>query len=342
VPELSIVTSAVRALMELAVSKGASRRALAERSRIDPADLEDPDNRMPFNKYVALMRAAQELCNDPALALHFGEAVDVSEVSIAGAVGGVENIRDAMAQLNRYARLGVEVEGVGTGERFGLVRRAGELWIVDNRGNPNDFPELTESTFSRMVCSMRRFLGDAQAIKAVHVTHAEPAYRAEYERIFRVPVVFGSDKNGLRIDEALMSSYRIPPSSRYVTAIMKEHAETLLAKLDKSQSTRDRVESLLANLLPTGDAQMDTIADKLGLSRQTLLRMLKTEGVTFQQVLDELRHKTALRHLDGEKLSVKRTARLLGFSDSTALSRAFKRWTGASPRSRASRPEPPT
>jgi AraC-type DNA-binding domain-containing proteins len=339
VPELTIAASGLRALVQLAVSKGASRAALVERSRIDPADLENRDGRIAFSKYMALMRAAQELCDDRALALHFGEAVDVSEISIVGALGGTDNIGDAIAQLNRYGRVIVEVEGVGTGDRFSLVRRAGQLWLVDNRGNPNAFPELTESTFARMVSSTRRILGDVQMFKAVHVTHAEPAYLAEYERIFRVPVVFNSEQNGLQIDEALMLSYRLPALSQYTTAVLREHAETLLERLDSSRSTRDSVEKLLVDLLPTGDAQMDVIAGKLGLGRQALFRSLKAEGVTFHRVLDELRHKTALRYLNGEKLSVKRTARLLGFSDSTALSRAFKRWTGSSPRGYSSRGE---
>jgi Arabinose-binding domain of AraC transcription regulator, N-term len=90
--ELTVAASGVRALMELAVSKGASRRTLAERSGIDPAELADRDNRVPFSKYVALMKAGQALCSDPALALHFGEAVDMSEISIAHSVGGVTTI----------------------------------------------------------------------------------------------------------------------------------------------------------------------------------------------------------------------------------------------------------
>jgi AraC-like DNA-binding protein len=77
---------------------------------------------------------------------------------------------------------------------------------------------------------------------------------------------------------------------------------------------------------------MDKIASKLGLSRQTLLRKLKTEGVTFEKVLDELRQKLALHYLSGRKVSVNETAYLVGFSDPTAFSRAFKRWTGSSPR----------
>ncbi|HVT39934.1 MAG TPA: hypothetical protein VHE78_12865 [Gemmatimonadaceae bacterium] len=84
---------------------------------------------------------------------------------------------------------------------------------------------------------------------------------------FRVPVVFGSDKNGLQFDGAVLSNFRIPPSSRYVTRVLLDHAEALLQKLDSLQSARGRVESLLMPVLPTGDVSADTIAGKLGLSR---------------------------------------------------------------------------
>jgi AraC-like DNA-binding protein len=329
--ELTIAASGVRALLDFAASRGASRSVLAERSGINPAELADSDNRISFSKYVALMKAGQELCNDPALALHFGEAIDLSEISIP-VPSAITTIDDAFAQVNRYARLVVEVDGVGSGDRYQLRRTAGQLWVVDARRNANDFPELTESTLARMVCSTRRCFRDTPFFRAVHFTHAEPAYRAEYERIFRVPVVFGSDKNALQIDEALLSNYRIPPSSPYVSGVLRDHAETLLRRLESSDSSRRRVESLLVPALHNGDATVDVVAGKLGLSRYTLFRRLKAEGVTFQEVLDELRHQTALHYLSGEKASVKRTARLVGFSDATAFSRAFKRWTGRSPR----------
>jgi len=85
--ELTVAAGAVLALMEVAVSRGASSETLTERSSIDPSQLEDRDRRIPFARYVALMRAGQELCRDPALALHFGESVPVSEFSVAHMVG---------------------------------------------------------------------------------------------------------------------------------------------------------------------------------------------------------------------------------------------------------------
>ena len=317
--------------MELAVSKGASRQELAERSRIDPAELQDRDNRIPFARYMALMRAGKELCNDPALALHFGEAVDLSEMTIVGQFASASgSMADDIAQLNRYAPLTLGVDGGG--DRIQLARIDGQLWMIDARPNPNDFPELTESFFARAVCGMRRRLGETQFVKAVHVTHPEPAYRAEYDRIFQMPVVFESEKNALLLSDDFWPTARAVLPSRYVSDILSARADALLERLEKSKSTRGRVESLLTPMLHTGDASMDAIAGKLGLSRQTLFRKLKAEGVTFAKVLDELRHKMALHYLTEKKVSVNETAYLVGFSDPAAFSRAFKRWTGSSPR----------
>jgi AraC-like DNA-binding protein len=306
---------------------------LAERSHIGLEELQDQDNRIPFAKYVALMRAGKELCNDPALALHFGEAFDMAELSIVGLLGhACQTIAEAFAQLNRYERLIADVDGVAAGNRIMLSRSAGQLWLIDTRGDPNDFPELTESSFARMVCASRRMPGEKQFIRAVHVTHAAPAYRAEYDRVFQMPVVFESDKNALLMTDESWQTLKTPLPSRYVFGILSERAEALFKSLESSKSTRGRVESLLVPILHTGDASMETIAGKLAFSRQTIFRKLKAEGTTFQKVLDELRHKMALHYLSGKKVSVNQTAYLVGFSEPAAFSRAFKRWTGSSPR----------
>jgi AraC-like DNA-binding protein len=327
--ELTVAAGLARGLMELAVSKGASRTMLATRSGIAGKDIDDQDNRIPFANYVALMRAGKQLCNDPALALHFGETNDLSQISIVGLLGFASaTMADALMQLNRYGRLVVEFDGPR--DRFQISRRKDGLWIVDTRANPNDFPELTESTFARMICGPRQF-GVTQLAKMVHVTHSAPAYRAEYEHILGAPVAFDSGENAILIDEVWMN-HRIALQPRYVFGILSEHADALLKSLESSKSVRGRVESLLMPILHTGDVSMGMIAGRLGLSRQTLLRRLKAEGTTFEKVLDELRRQLALGYLGGKKVSVNETAYLVGFSEPAAFSRAFKRWTGTSPR----------
>jgi len=277
------------------------------------------------------MRAGRALSGDAALALHYGEAVDISEVSILGLIGQASaDMAEAFAQVNRFVPLIVETDNAGSGRRFGIVADAAGVWMVDNRRNPNAFPELTESAFAQLVCGQRRFGGDLPFLKAVHVTHAAPAHRAEYDRIFRVPVVFGSDRNGLLIEPAAANQGvdRLP---RYAFSLLTEHAEALLRTLERSKSVRGRVETLLIARLHTGADSMAAVAGRLGMSRQTLFRKLKAEGVTFGQVLDQLRYRMAADYLGARKVSINETAYLVGFSEPAAFSRAYKRWTGASP-----------
>ena len=181
-----------------------------------------------------------------------------------------------------------------------------------------------------MVCGTRRF-GDTPFVKHVCVTHADPGYRSEYERVLGAPVTFDSNRNAMQIDASWLT-HRIALEPRYVFGILSAHADALLKSLQESKTVRGRVESLLMPTLHTGDASMDAVATKLGLSRPTLFRKLKAEGISFEKVLDDLRHRMALEYLAGKKVSVNETAYLVGFSDPAAFSRAFKRWTGSSPR----------
>jgi AraC-like DNA-binding protein len=94
---------------------------------------------------------------------------------------------------------------------------------------------------------------------------------------------------------------------------------------------RSEVERRMEPMLATGAVRIDAVARALGCSRQTLYRRLKAEGITFAELLDDLRRRLALGFVREQGLSVKEAAWRLGFSDPAAFSRAFKRWTGTSP-----------
>ncbi len=326
----TVAAGFAKALLGLAVSKGASPQQLFKQSGINEEDLLDLEHHIPLENYLALMEAGKELCNEPALALQFGEMVSMPEMSIVYLIcRSAETVAKAYVQMNRYARLVID-----TGEATDLCvinRNEDGAWIELTSAIYIKYPQLTQSGLARAVTGAASLFGGRQLAKAVHVTHEEPAYRAEYDRIFKVPVFFGSDKNALLIDESFLS-FKLSPSSNYVFGILSEHADALLQRLESSKTIKGKVESLLLPILHTGDLGMPLIAKKMGISRQVLYRRLKAEGISYEKLLDELRHQLALDYLNAKKVSVKEAAYLVGFSDPGSFSRAFKRWTGSSPK----------
>jgi len=346
-PNPTIAAGYPKAFLEFAVSKGADRQTLIERSHICPDDLQNQDNRIPLANYLALLKAGIELCDNPALSLLFGEAVKLQDISLIGLIGvAFDNVESMRRQVNRYAPLTLDADDGGTADAAEFARENGEAWLKSTSEIYKANPLLTEAAFARSVCDARALQASLSASmpglakltfpKAIRFTHQEPSYRAEYDRIFGVPLFFGSDMNALLVDEAILN-LKLPRTNPYLAEVMSARAEELLKSLEKSKTMRGRVESLLIPILHTGEASMDMISVKLGFSRQTLFRQLKAEGVTFEEVLDELRQGLALHYLGEKKVPVNETAYLLGFSEPAAFSRAFKRWTGSSPRTYASR-----
>ena len=337
--EPTVAASWPKALVDFAVARGADRETLMQRACIQPHDLTDPTGRIPLLRYVALMEAGIELCSEPALALKFGEQVPMEDLSIVPLVVlNGENVEDLRAKTNRYTPLIVDDGEDGSAESHEFVHRGGKVWIKLASAVYARHPVVTEAAVARTICGVRNLLKSFGARasmlrfpEAIHFTYPEPAHRKEYDLLFGVPLVFDSDMNAIEINPVLLSM-PMPKPYAAAAALATEKAEQLLARLENSTPTRACVENALLRTLESGDVRMEAIARQLALSRATLFRRLKAEGATFEEVLETVRHKRALQLLNEEKYAVRQTAHLLGFSDPAAFSRAFKRWTGVSPK----------
>lgn len=327
--EPSVAAGLMQALFDFAVIKGADPAALAGASGFGPDEQAAADDRVAYDKYVLLTRAAKRLSGDDALALHFGEEVEMSAFSVVGLLGPPPgSAREVIDYFNRYIRLLIEVPGQPP-KRLELARRGPGLWLVDTRPRPNDFPELTESMFARMVAAARR-MGIREPIERLDVTHPKPAYHGEYDRLFRVPVRFESGWNAVQLGDELVRLLPEGVQPTYAHRLAVAHAETLLNELDDRRSWKGRVAEAIAASLGSGGTTVEGIARAFGLSRQTLYRRLKLEGVTFEDLIDEVRAGLARSQLELGK-SVADVAHQLGYSDRAAFSKAFKRWTGTTP-----------
>ncbi len=332
----------VRSLLALAVKRGADAQQLLTAAQIDPRLTETPDARVPFERFKALMAEAKAACREPALALHFGAAAPFAELSIVGLIAhAARTMGEAFEQTNRYARLVIEVDGHEAGARFAIVKRADGVWIEDRRRNPNAFPELTESTWVRFIHDRKRAFPDREPyVLEVHMTHAEPAHVAAYREFFGMPLVFGAAWNALRIRESWLEE---PTGSedRYVFGVFNAHADELMKSLAEAKTIRGQIEAALIPVLHAGEATMESVSQRLGYSRSTLHRRLKQDGESFELILDDLRRRMAIDYLDSRKVSVNEAAYLTGFSEPSAFSRAFRRWTGTSPGRYRKASEPP-
>jgi len=133
-----------------------------------------------------------------------------------------------------------------------------------------------------------------------------------------------------------MGAFAPPPADASPFAsFISGLAGALVSAIERQSPFRREVEERLAAMLEAGDVRIDRVAADMGLSRQTLYRRLKDEGITFEELLDKLRHRLALRYLREDRMSVKAASYRLGFSEPAAFSRAFKRWTGQPPRAMA-------
>lgn len=330
--EPTVSAAYAKALFELAVDKGADRAALSYQTKLEAKAFANPHARLPFSQFKTLMRAGQSLSGDPALALYFGTNINFDELSIVGLIcRAAPTMEAAFQEMNRYGRLIVEVEGVTQEDRFKIVRRDGRVWIDDTRLNPNDFPELTESTLGRFICGIGHFFPDRAFFRSAQVTHNAPEHAPLYEALLGVPVTFGRPRNSMEVSEKWLA-YKINPRRNYVFGMLSEQANAMMVDLEASKSIRSKVERVLIPILHTGEVGMDTVATAFGQSPKALYRSLREEGFIYKDVLDDLRKRLALNYISGRKVSVTETAYLVGFSDPSAFSRAFKRWTGHSPK----------
>ncbi len=320
----------VAGLLAFCAKLGVQPEFLCDASDIKIAELENPDARVALSAYIDLMRIAIDATNRPALALEYGEATAMSELSIVGLLmEASETIGDAYIQMRRYGRLAIESAGPTAEPRFELVRQEGRLFLVDEQQLSQKYPELTEGAFSWLACGPRRYMERSPVI-AAHVTWSKPDHWRDYERILACPVYFESKWNALEMEPDSLS-WPVRQNPKYVFGILIDRAEDLLGELEIPGQISRELKNLLTAVLHEGGVTADIAAQRMGMSRQTLFRRLNDEGTDFTTILAMLRQDLAKKYLKGSKASLNEVAYLVGFSDAASFTRAFKRWTAITP-----------
>lgn len=300
----------------------------------------DPYQLIPLAKYVALFEHAAALLDDPFLGLRLGQCF---RPELLGPLGFMfqasADLRLALEQLSAYVNVwqsGTHIELV-TGETT-----ADCIYQIDD---PLLRPRRQDAEYSiASLCSLiRNFLGGEWAPLEVHFEHAGPALdrRAAraYAQAFHAPVFFGQNLNRLVIREGDLCRAGIS-SDRSMVPFMERHLHDLARESREPESLSRQVNYLIARRIGLGPLSLPAIAAELGLPPRSFQRRLAEERTTFRRLVREQRRSMAEALMRNRSTTVTAVAHTVGYAETAVLSRAFKSWTGSSPRTfaRASRP----
>lgn len=326
---MSVSVTLVRALAEEVGRGGQSVDAFLEAAGIDRALVGDGDARISYARYARAQEVAVAWTKDPALGLHMGERASLSAFHLIGFLSAhCGSLRQAIAMLTRYRRLLFDVEApelLEMGDRATLC-----CHFTYGRG-PSDRLGA-EFTLAAVVQVARMCLGRRASPSLAEFEHPSPPYLDEYERILGAPVRFDADLTRLSFERALLDAPLLHANPK-LFGLLATEAERKLAGL-ATAPLHDRVRALVLEELegPGGPRRsMEEVARRLSLSERSLRRRLRDEGWTYAAVVEEAVAEVARQLLSEGDLTIQGVADRLGFSESSAFHRAFKRWTGMTP-----------
>ncbi|MGW4159770.1 AraC family transcriptional regulator ligand-binding domain-containing protein [Streptomyces sp. NPDC004788] len=220
---------------------------------------------------------------------------------------------------------------------------ADEAWIeFDVSGYDDPVRFGAETT----VVATQRFagwlIGRRLGLRRVEFGYPEPRHAPEYALLFRAPCVFGAPRTAVVFDRADLDAPVCRDAAALRALLRRVTTDLLVCRDDRgSRTVTTRVRHLILAALPAGPVPPpEEIAHRLAVSPQTLRRRLAAEGTSYQRLRDQVRRDHALAALTRDALSIEDLSQRLGFSEPSAFHRAFRRWTGSTPRAYQRQGEP--
>jgi AraC-like DNA-binding protein len=277
----------------------------------------------------AIANAAAEQAGDPNLGFHLALCLPPGAYGLLEYIGrSAATLRQAGERFVRYSALLNELTS------FDFTLR-GDVAVLRQRidGYP---PCVGRHPGEMFVTLIVRFLYEATDFdwlpSAIAFAHPAPADPSELAGYFRAPVSWGTGENRIALPLALLDR-AVVTSDAMLFKLLDEQAEKVLTTRARHDAgdflMKTRAEMRVA--LEHGQPELAAVARALKMSARTLQRRLEGEGTNFQELVDSVRHELARIYIADPKYALGEVAYLLGFSEISAFTRAFKRWTGMTP-----------
>lgn len=262
---------------------------------------------------------------DPLIGLHVGQTINPRHLGILGPVfASCETLAAALQKLERYQRLIFDVTP--------MSQRMGKNWVelVWESGEYHPGALVNETGFAVLIQFCRGLVRGPGHPLRVEFAHAGPADVRPYEDWFGCPVRFDRPEALVRVGLDLLASPLKSPDPALMQ-VLEQHAERMLAQLPQQEEIVESLRKAIASALREGEPDIEKISAKLACSSRTLQRRLQQTGTSFRGELNLVRHELATSYLRDPRLQIVDIALLLGYSEHSAFTRAFREQTGMTP-----------
>jgi len=286
---------------------------------------EDPNARIPYAKVETLWKEMITLVDDPYIGLkipalwHPSYGGGFSYAWLASS-----SLRSAFERFVRYLRVVTE------GHEYTIEETNREFSVIHSFNKEAlNIPQIVDAHFAILVSLCRINYGQNLAPVSISFTHLAPEETGEYFAFFRCPIIFDAPDNRITLTQEVVDK-RLLSANPLLAELNDQVMINYLAKLE-GDNIIERVKAIIVDQLPSGNVTDGSVADSLYISKRTFHRRLQQEETTFRLILNDLRHELADKYIKDSRLNLNEISFLLGFSESSSFSRAFKRWTGSSP-----------
>ncbi len=322
----------VRAALVGARRRGVEVAALLDAAGISDEALADGHGRVTGAQFVALTKALWAALDDETLGLCSAPLRVGTFAMMAHAVVHCSpDLRTAVRRADRFYRL------FPAGPRFTLVEH-GPLARVEFDLSDYDDPDRFGAESLLMVWhrSASWLIRRRIALHEVELGYPAPPHALEYGLLYGTTCRFDAPATAVTFDRSLLDQPVVQDEAA-LKAFLRRAPWDILARMDYGNEVSAQVRRLLNQALGERETSelpgLEQIAARLSISPQTLRRKLAAEQTSFQRVRDQLRQDVAVSALARGDVSIEQLSQRLGFSEPSAFHRAFRRWTGSTPRS---------
>ena len=322
-----LIVAVFEMVMRAGMAVGCSREELLAAARLEERELVDRDAYLPLSAMIAISEYLFARAPNTNLGLRALEYAGPAMLGTLGyVIGHSPTLREALQAFIRYQNL------LTPAVRWELIELSDGVAVRVEPPPPLArlrFPLETQTGL--WVRIGRKLTGERWVPRALRLRHQPFGPPEEFTAFFGREVEFGAAVNELELSSEVLALPVVGARPELQPSLMALVQAQLPSAPAEPATTADQLRALLLEELPRGLTTKEEAARKLGVSARTLSRRLGAEGLSFRELLTQVREQLACSWLREPQLSIHEVAFLLGYSEPSTFHRSFRRWTGRTP-----------